>query len=385
VRSSAADHRFGSTPPYTLGIEEEYMLLDPRTLDLVDRVEMFLKATEGGECAGRVSCELFQSEIEVQTPVCRDVPEAARELQRLREHVAREAAAAGVAVASAGTHPFALFENQHVTQRERYLDLVEEIQYPARRELVFGLHVHIGLPTPDVAMRAFARLRPHLPELVALSASSPFWRGQDTGLASSRNVVFGTFPRSGVPPLFANYAEFELVVSGFESAGYASDYTYMWWDLRPHPRLGTLEVRVMDAVPRLGDALALAAYVQALTKYVVEDGDPVTPHDALILESKWQAVRRGLDARLFTPYGFAPARDAILRTLERIAPHAEELGGATHLARVERVVAEGNSALRQRGVFAAEGEVTSVAASLVAETALPVEEWAPRREAVARP
>jgi len=349
------------------------MLLDPGGLDLVDRVEVFLKATDGGECAGRVSCELFQSELEVQTPVCRDVPEAARELRRLRAHVAKEAAVAGVHVASAGTHPFALFENQHVTQRARYLDLVEELQYPARRELVFGLHVHVGMSAPDVAMRALAGMRPHLPELVALSASSPFWRGQDTGLASARHVVFGTFPRSGVPPALADYAEFELVVSGLESAGYVPDYTYLWWDLRPHPRLGTLEVRVMDAVSRLDDALALAAYVQALAKHAAENGDPTTPHDALIVESKWQAIRHGLDARVFTPYGVAPVRDAILRTLDRIAPHAEELGSATHLARIEQIVAEGNGAQRQRAAFAAGTDITAVAASLVEETALPSE------------
>jgi carboxylate-amine ligase len=186
--------------------------------------------------------------------------------------------------------------------------------------------------------------------------------------------VFATFPRSGLPPRFDDYGQFELVVSGFESAGYVDDYTYLWWDLRPHPRLGTLEVRVMDTVPRIDEALALVAYVQALAKHVVEDGDGAAPHDELIRESKWQAIRRGLEARVYTPRGFAPVRDAVARTLERIAPHAEELGGAAYLTGIERILAGGNSADRQRAAFASGKDVVAVAAELVAETATPAPE-----------
>jgi glutamate---cysteine ligase / carboxylate-amine ligase len=367
-QSSASEHRFGSTPPYTLGVEEEYMLLDPANLDLVDRVEAFLKGAAGGECAGSISCELFQSELEVQTPVCASVPEVERELRRLREHVGRQASGFGVSVASAGTHPFALFEQQHVTPRPRYHDLLEQIQYPARRELIFGLHVHVGMPTPDAAMRVLAGLRPHLPELVALSASSPFWRGNATGLASTRQAVFSTFPRSGIPPRFDDYAQFEHVTSEFERAGYVEDYTRLWWDLRPHPQLGTLEVRVMDAVPRVEDALAIAAYIQALAKYLLEESCGAEPHDALIHESKWQAVRHGLDARVFAPEGLCSMREAVLHTLARILPHAEELGAGEYLEGIERIVDEGNSAERQLDVFEAERDVAAVAAAIVEES-----------------
>lgn len=366
--SSAAGHRFGSTPPYTLGIEEEYMLLDPDGLDLVDRVETFLAAEDGGEFAGYVSCELFQSEVEAHTPVCAGLPQLDRELRRLREHVARQAAELGVCVASAGTHPFALFERQHVTSRLRYRDIIEQIQYPARRELIFGLHVHVGLPTPDAAMRVLAGLRPHVPELVALSASSPFWRGEMTGLASTRQAVFSTFPRSGIPPRFDDYAQFERVIADFEHAGYLQDYTRLWWDVRPHPHLGTLEVRVMDAVPRVDDALALAAYVQSLAKFLLDEGERDGPHEALLHESKWQAMRHGLEARVFAPGGFGPVRDVVTRTLERIRPHAEELDCAEYLAGIERIIAEGNSAERQLDVFAAEKDVAGVAAAIVAES-----------------
>lgn len=368
LRSTAAEHRFGSSPPYTIGIEEEYMLLDPVNFDLVDRVEAFLEGAAGGECAGRVSCELFQSELEVQTPVCARIPEVDRELRRLREHVGRQAASFGVCFASAGTHPFALFERQHVTARARYRRIIEQMQYPARRELVFGLHVHVGMPSSGAAMRALAGFRSHIPELVALSASSPFWRGEASGLSSTRQAVFSTFPRSGIPPSFEDYAEFDRVLADFESAGYVEDYTRLWWDVRPHPHFGTLEVRAMDAAPRVEDALALAAYVQALAKCLVEDGCGAEPHDALIHESKWQAVRHGLAARVFTQDGSCPVREAVARTLERIRPHADELGGGAYLAGIERIVADGNSAERQLGVFAGAEDIAHVVAAVVDES-----------------
>ena len=366
--SSVTDHRFGSMPSYTVGVEEEYMLLDPTDLDLVDRVEAFLEEAADGECAAQVSCELFQSELEVQTPVCAEIRDVDRELRRLRGHVAGQAAGLGVVLASAGTHPFALFERQHVTARLRYRNLIEELQYPARRELVFGLHVHVGIPSPEAAIRAFAGIRSHVPELVALSASSPFWRGDASGLASTRQAVFATFPRSGIPPRFESYADYDRVVAGFETAGYIEDYTRLWWDIRPHPRLGTLEVRAMDAVPTVADALALAAYIQALVKFLVEEDCGAEPHDALIHESKWQAVRHGLAAQVVTRDGTVPVRDAVMQTLERIRPHADELGASAYLAGIERIVAEGNSAERQLAVFAGEGDVASVMAAVVDES-----------------
>jgi carboxylate-amine ligase len=217
-------------------------------------------------------------------------------------------------------------------------------------------------------MQALAGLRPHLAELVALSASSPFWRGEATGLASTRQAVFSAFPRCGIPPRFDDYAQFAEVVSEFERACYAEDYTRLWWDVRPHPRFGTLEIRVMDAVPRIEDTLALAAYIQALVKYLLEEGDGGSPHDALIHESKWQAVRHGLDAQVISRDGFAPVREAVAQTLERIRPHADGLGGGQYLAGVERIIAEGNSAERQLAVFGGEQDVTAVAAAIAAES-----------------
>jgi carboxylate-amine ligase len=369
MTSSATEHRFGSTPPYTIGVEEEYMLLDPVTFDLVNRVELFLAAEDGGEFQHNVSCELFESEIEVHTSVCADLAALESQLRLLRGHIAERAEALGVCVGSAGTHPFALFEDQHVTERPRYQDVIAAIQYPAFRELIFGLHVHVGVPSPEAAITALNGLRLHLAELAALSASSPFWRGKPTGLASTRHVVFATFPRSGIPPRFADYEEFEGAVGAMEAAGYVADYTRLWWDVRPHPRLGTIEIRVLDAAPRIDDALALAAYVQALVKWTIEEGGPGDLHDTLVQEAKWQAVRHGLDAHVATPGGVLPVREAVAHTLERIAPHAAELGGAAHLAGVERILAGGTSAERQVAVFEAVASTRAVTASIAAESA----------------
>ena len=288
-RSSVDTPRFGASDPYTLGVEEEYMLLDAETLDLVQRADTILDADRDGEFAARTSCEIFQSEIEGQTPICPSVSEAAAELRRLRAHVEDVVGEQGLVLASAGTHPFARYEDQLITDRARYRGIVEQVQYPARRELIFGLHVHVGVPDAQAAIQAVRLLRPHVADLVALSASSPFWRGFASGLYSTRHSIFATFPRSGVPPAFRDYREFATFVGALERSGALDDYTRIWWDLRPHPRLGTVEVRAMDAVERLDDAVALAGYVQALAKRAVESPPPAPPsalEDAIVRENK---------------------------------------------------------------------------------------------------
>src|SRR4051794_7225996 len=304
------EHRFGTSPPLTLGVEEEYKLLDARTFGLVHRVESILLAEQGGEFAELVSPELFESLVEFHTPVCETVADAARELRRLRAHAVSAAEAQGLRLGSAGTHPFSLFERQRVTGRDRYRTLIDELQYAARRELIFGLHVHVGVDDPDRAIRIVNALQGHLCELVALSANSPFWRGEPTGFASCRHLIFAAFPRSGPPPRFASYEEFASVVEALVAAGCIEDYTRIWWDVRPHPRLGTVEVRVMDAVSRVEEAVALTAYVQALV-HRYEAGEPGPDcHPVVAHESKWRAARYGLRARVVDPVhgGAIPVR-----------------------------------------------------------------------------
>jgi glutamate---cysteine ligase / carboxylate-amine ligase len=371
-RSSVAEHRFGSSEPYTLGLEEEYMLLDPETFALVQRADTILEADHEGEFAARTTCEIFQSEIEGQTPICATVGEAAVELQRLRGHLVSVVAGQGLVLGSAGTHPFARFEDQVVTDRARYRGIVEEVQYPARRELVFGLHIHVGVPDPETAIRVVRALRVQIPELIALSASSPFWRGLPSGLRSTRHSVFETFPRSGPPPAFADWDEFVTYVEALERAGVLEDYTRIWWDVRPHPRLGTVEVRAMDAVERVEDATALAAYVQALVKRAAEGPTSPPPsalEGALVRENKWQAIRYGLEAAVVgADAAPTPIRSQILRTLDELGEAAGELESETALLGVEQIVRAGTGAERQLAIFEATADLRAVTQMIAAET-----------------
>jgi glutamate---cysteine ligase / carboxylate-amine ligase len=373
--ASVRDHRFGAGEPMTLGVEEEYMLLDAETFGLVQRVESILRAEEAGDFEELVSPELFESLVEFHTPVCRSVADLDRQLRRLREHAVGAAADSGLRLGSAGTHPFSLYEAQHVTERDRYRALVDELQYAARRELIFGLHVHVAVDDPDRAVRLVGALEPHICELVALSANSPFWRGNPTGFASIRHLIFAAFPRSGPPPRFRDYAEFAGVVEQLVAAGCIEDYTRIWWDVRPHPRFGTIEVRVMDAVSRVEDAVALAAYVQALVRrYATADeaGEPLPDcHPMLTHESKWRAARYGLRASVVDCIDGGPASVAHLieRTLGQLAPHARELGCDRELDDIRRILRDGNGADHQVKVYEASGDdTTAVARDIAAVT-----------------
>jgi carboxylate-amine ligase len=205
---SVLDHKFGQGDPYTLGVEEEYMLLDGDTLDLVQHIDTVLGDMSGHELEPRINPELMQSVLEIATPVCRNVAEVEAQLRTLRGYVASTAAHRGLKVGSAGTHPFSLFERQRITARDRYRNLVDQMQYIARRELIFGLHIHVAVDDPEKAIQVVNGMLPQLAPLLALSASSPFWRGEPTGLSSSRQMVFAAFPRSGPPPRFRNYQDY---------------------------------------------------------------------------------------------------------------------------------------------------------------------------------
>src|SRR5438874_82721 len=297
---SVLDHKFGQSEPYTLGVEEEYMLLDPETFDLVQHVDTVLEAIAGHEFEAHVNPELMQSVLEVATPVCRTPADVEHALRQLRAYVTGIAQEKGLRVGSAGTHPFSLFERQRITARDRYRNLVDQMQYVARRELIFGLHVHVAVDDPDKAVQIVNGLLPHLTPLLALSASSPFWRGEPTGLSSSRQMVFAAFPRSGPPPRFDNYADYAAVVGQLEKTGCIPDYTHIWWDIRLHPRLGTIEIRICDATTRLEDVVAVTAFCQALVKHYCEQyarGNRIPSyHRILTTENKWIAARYGLEA-----------------------------------------------------------------------------------------
>ena len=365
---SVLDHNFGKGEPYTLGVEEEYMLLDGETLDLVQHIEAVLAATEGHELEEQVNPELMQSVLEIATPVCHSTAEVDEELRKLRGYVTGLASDRGLRVGSAGTHPFSLFERQRITARDRYRHLVDQLQYVARRELIFGLHIHVAVDDPERAIKVVNGLLTHLSSLLALSASSPFWRGELTGLASSRQMVFAAFPRSGPPPRFNDYADYAEVVGQLEKTGCIADYTHIWWDIRPHPRLGTVEIRVCDAVTRVEDAVALAAFCQALVKLYCErdavGAEIPSYHRILTTENKWLAARYGLEAPVMDlatgRRNRVPVAQLVRRTLKEIEPHARELGSEDELEGIRDILSRGNGADRQRRVWNANHDIVEV-------------------------
>ena len=309
-----------SGPSYTLGIEEELMILDPRDWGLTNGIDALLEETDDEE---HVKPELLESVLEIATPPAQDIREAGEALRRLRVTVMAAAERRGLAIGSAGTHPFALWEDQRVTQRERYRDLVATLHFVARRELIFGLHVHVGLDDAEKAIHVANGLREHLPVLLALSANSPFWRARNTGLASARMPIFRAFPRVGLPPAYDGWDDFAARIGFLIDAGAIEDYTWMWYDVRPHPNFGTVEVRAMDAQTRVEHTLGLAALVQALVRELAEHYEAggelaVFPEEALDA-NRWLAARFGLQGDLIDLPSTrrVPARELAARLVER--------------------------------------------------------------------
>ena len=375
-RASVLDHRFGSGEPYRLGVEEEFMLLDPETWDCVQHIDALLAAVAEGPYAERIHSELMQSVLEITTPVCHTPAEIGSALRQLRAHVAEVALADGCRYASAGTHPFSLFERQRITAKDRYRALVEELQYIARSELIFGMHVHTSVDDPDKAIAVTNALLPHLAEFLALSASSPFWRGEPTGLQSSRQMVFSAFPRSGVPPRFASYAEYAEVIGQLERTGCIADYTRIWWDVRVHARLGTIELRICDAVTNVEDAVAITAYYQALVKHYCEQfeaGQKLTGHHRILsVENKFLAARYGLEAPVMDlATGVServPVSQLVRQTLREIEPQARELGSERELEGIDEILSRGNSADRQLQIWNANHDIVEVVRDLAKTT-----------------
>jgi glutamate---cysteine ligase / carboxylate-amine ligase len=365
---SVLDHRFGDGDPYTLGVEEEYMLLDGETFDLVQHIETVLAAAVGHELETRINAELMQSTLEIATPVCRTAGDVDAWLRKLRSYVCEVGHERGFRVGSAGTHPFSLFERQRITARDRYRNLVDQMQYIARRELIFGLHVHVAVDEPDKAIAVMNGLALDVPVLLGLSGSSPFWRGEPTGFSSIRQMVFAAFPRSGMPPYFSDYAEYAEVVGQLEKTGCIADYTHIWWDVRPHAKWGTIEVRICDAVSRVEDAVALSAYCQALVKLYSEQherGEEIPfVHRMLVQENKWLAARYGLGAPLMDLVTGRRNRVAlsqiVRRRLKELEPHARELGSERELEGIADILRRGNGADRQQRVFNANRDIVEV-------------------------
>ena len=369
----AMEHRF-SGPSYTLGIEEELMIVDEETLDLVNSIERLLADLKDVPTEGEVKPELMESVCEIATTPVKNTVDAGVQLRAMRRTVNQVAQRHGLAIGSAGTHPFALWEDQRIVARPRYRDLISGLQFVARQEIIFGIHVHVGVDHPDKAIHVTNGMRVHLPLLLALSANSPFWRGDSTGLDSTRTPIFRAFPRVGIPPRYDDFEDWARRIEFMMQSKVIGDYTYLWYDVRPHPNFGTVEVRVMDSQTRVEHTLALAALVQAMVKELAEhydEGKPLSRYPYEMLdENKWMAARHGLGAQLVD----LPAKDRVpvpeltRRLMERLRPHAEELGSEADFDCVEEILDRGNGASRQEVVYEANHDLREVVREILDAT-----------------
>jgi carboxylate-amine ligase len=364
------DHHF-TGPSYTIGVEEELMIVDERSFDLVNAIESLLEEATHGE----IKPELMESVLEIATRPCANTAEAGVQLRSLRRQVRETAAQRNLAIGSAGTHPFAMWEDQRIVARPRYRDLISALRFVARQELIFGMHVHVGIDDPDKAIHVANGMRVHVPVLLALSANSPFWRADVTGLQSTRTPIFRAFPRVGIPPAYADWEDYQRQIGFMVESGVMEDYTYLWYDVRPHPQFGTVEIRACDSQTRIEHTLALTALIQAMVRELAihfDEGKHLGEYPWQMLdENKWLAARHGLDGELvdLPSSDKVNTKDLARRLLDRLRGHAEDLGSVDDLDGIDDLLTRGNGATRQRVVYEANHDLREVMAEIVAATA----------------
>jgi carboxylate-amine ligase len=316
--------------PWTVGVEEEVMLLDPSTWSLASRADAVMSRLEG-ELASHTSTETHGSALELRTDPHANVSEGLAQLEHLRGALAQELAALELKAAVAGLHPFTLWQDTKISEGDRYRFLYGSMRELARREPTFALHVHVAVPDPERAMLAANRLRTHLPLLLALSANSPFWQGRETGLASARTPLFQAFPRVGIPRAFLDYSDYVSTIDLLLRCEAFPEPTFLWWDVRLQPRFGTIEIRIMDAQTTVADSVALTALVQCLVRLEATEGsgaDPIVDLPEVLAENRFLAARDGVDASLIDARlgRRSPVPDVLDSVLGMCKPHAEDLG-----------------------------------------------------------
>jgi glutamate---cysteine ligase / carboxylate-amine ligase len=357
---------FGSSDPLSLGVEEEVLLVDAGDHRLANVAERVLAEIDLPKSLA--DHEAYASEVELRTSICRNASEARAELQQRREVAATAASKAGAELMAVGLHPTAAYGEVQLVDAERYRRLDGLIRGLIRRTPECALHVHVGMPDPESAIRVLNGLRDSLPLLQGLAAASPYWFGLDSGLASARFSMVRAYPRRGVPRAFRDWEEYEQVAAAVGSAGDFDDDTFIWWDVRAHRRLGTVEVREMDGQPSLDDACALAALVHALAARALDEPPPREhPYAEAVAESCFRASRDGIDATILHDGRLAPLSDVARATVESVRGHAREIGSDAALEGVERIVRERGGAARQRAIVAADG-MDALLERLVRET-----------------
>jgi len=358
---------------FTIGVEEEFQIIDPATGELRSHVSQLIAASSP-EVGEQIKPELHQSIVEMGTKICNNVDELGSDIYRMRGELVRAAERVGLYVAAAGTHPFSSWIDQVISPGERYSNIVEELQQLARSLLIFGIHVHVAMPDRTTTIAMMNQVRYFLPHLLALSTSSPFWMGRDTGLRSYRTTIFRRFPRTGVPEDFASWSDYDDYVKLLTELHCIDNAKKIWWDVRPHPTFGTLEFRLCDVPTRAEDSITLAALTQAIVVklhrlYTKNLGFRHYPR-ALIEENKWRAVRWGIDGKLidFGKRAEVPMRELALELLEFVDDVVDELGSRKAVEGIHRILKDGTSAERQLEVFKKTNDMAAVVGHLVRET-----------------
>jgi glutamate---cysteine ligase / carboxylate-amine ligase len=367
-------------PTFTIGIEEEYQTIDPETRDLRSHIQAELLDKGQKILQERVKPEMHQSVVEVGTGVCKNIKEAKAEVKMLRREILRLARENGLRLASVATHPFSDWRTQEINPDDRYKNIVEDMQLVARANLIFGLHVHIGIDDREEAIHMMNHARYFLPHLLALSTNSPFWLGMNTGLKSYRCKVFDKFPRTNIPDYFPSWGEYENFIKLLIKTNCIDNAKKIWWDIRPHPFFNTIEFRVCDIPMRADETIAIAALIQAtvakLYKLHTANQGFRLYRRALIMENKWRASRYGLDGRLidFGKQTEVPARDLILEYLDFVDDVVDELGSREELNYIHTILKEGNGADRQLRVYKETGDLKKVVDYIMEETEMGLEE-----------
>jgi carboxylate-amine ligase len=361
-------------PSLTIGIEEEYQTVDPETRDLKSHISAEIIQKGRMLLEERVKPEMHQSVVEIGTGICRNIQEAKAEIRDIRQQIVTLARANGLRLSAGGTHPFAHWANQEIYPDDRYRIIVEDMKMVARANLIFGLHVHIGVEDRETAIQIMNGARYFLPHILALSANSPFWMGMDSGLRSYRCKVFDKFPRTQIPDVYSSWSEFENYVDLLIRTKCIDNAKKIWWDIRPHPHFPTLEFRICDMPMRLDETIAIAALCQAIIAklYKLHEQNLSFRHysRSLIMENKWRAARYGLDGKLidFGKQQEVPVRQLIGEIREFVSDVVEELGSQREIAYIDRILEEGNGADRQLRVFQETNDMKQLVDYMISET-----------------
>ncbi|MEE9543456.1 MAG: glutamate--cysteine ligase, partial [Thermodesulfobacteriota bacterium] len=358
---------FNSSKGFTLGVELEMQLIDPATLELIETSKEIIEACDKDDLlAGFVKHELMMSNLEVITGVCATVDEVGAELKEKLRRLIKVAEDKNTLISGGGSHPFSLAKDQHITDGPRYQRLKDMLQYVARNFNIFGMHVHVGVDSGEKCIYVLNRMIYYLPYILSLSANSPFWEGDDTGLRSYRTKIFETLPVAGLPFYFWDWDDYTRLVENFIATGTIESIRELWWDVRPHPDFGTIEIRICDNPSTIKEVMAITALVQALVKRFSDDFDAGVeynrPHSWVIRENKWRACRYGLEGEFIAEDATTTvkAKELLTEITEGFSKEAEELGSSDALKGVFDIIEDGTGARRQINAFEGGGDIKDV-------------------------